>query len=45
MSIFPERAQGRLIPLDKLPKYYMKEGKVYETRTNKLIKNYDTITN
>jgi hypothetical protein len=39
MCIFPKRWQGRLIPLDKLPKYYIKDGKKYETRTNKLITN------
>lgn len=35
MSIFPKKWQGRLIPIDKMPKYYVKDGKVYETKTNK----------
>jgi len=37
MSVFPKRWQGRLISLDKLPQYYIKDGKKYETKTNKLI--------
>jgi len=34
MSIFPERWMGRGVPTDKLPKYYIKDGKKYNTRTN-----------
>lgn len=41
MSIFPERWQGRPIPTNKLPKYYTKDGKIYETRTNKQIDKND----
>jgi len=36
MGLFP-RFNARLIPLDKLPKYYIKDGKKYETQTNKEI--------
>ena len=38
MGIFPNRWMGRKIPIDKLPKHYIKDGKVYETRTNKEVK-------
>ena len=38
MSIFPERWQGRLIPINNIPKYYIKDGKIYETKTNKKTK-------
>jgi hypothetical protein len=34
MSIFPERWMGRGIPTDNLPKHYIKDGKMYCTRTN-----------
>ncbi|CAB4136491.1 hypothetical protein UFOVP584_26 [uncultured Caudovirales phage] len=37
MSILPKRWQGRIIDLNKIPKYYIKDGKKYETKTNKLI--------
>ena len=36
MSIFPKKWQGRLIP--EPPKHYVKDGKIYETKTNKRIK-------
>lgn len=39
MGIFPKKWQGRTIDLCKLPKHYIKDGKVYETRTNKLVDN------
>jgi len=35
MSIFPKKWQGRLIPVNNIPKYYIKDGKIYETKTNK----------
>lgn len=38
MSIFPKQWQGRTIDLSKLPKHYIKDGKVYETKTNKEVK-------
>ena len=38
MCIFPERFSGRLIPTDNIPKFYIKKGNTYETKTNKLIK-------
>ena len=38
MCIFPERFRGRLIPTDNIPKFYIKDGDVYDTKTNKLIK-------
>jgi len=38
MSIFPEKWQGRLIPTHNIPKFYIKDGKIYETKTNKEIK-------
>lgn len=43
MCVFPERWRGRSIPTDKLPKYYIKDGKKYETKTNKQIKMKDKI--
>ena len=39
MSIFPERWKGRLIPIKNIPKFYIKDGKTYETRTNTEEKN------
>ena len=49
MSIFPERWMGRGVPTDKLPKYYIKDGKKYNTRTNEQVpknnnNNYDSQT-
>ncbi len=38
MKIFPNRWIGRKIPVDNLPKYYIKDGKTYETKTNKEVK-------
>lgn len=38
MSIFPERWQGLLIPTHNIPKLYIKDGRTYETRTNKEVK-------
>jgi len=35
MSILPKKWQGRLIPLNKIPEFYTKEGKIYETKTDK----------
>lgn len=37
MGIFPKRWQGRLIPIP--PKQYIKNGKRYWTKTNKLVDN------
>jgi hypothetical protein len=37
MCIFPKRFTGRLIPLP--PKYYVKDGKIYYTKNNKLVDN------
>lgn len=40
MGIFPERWMGRGIPIEKLPKYYTKNGKKYNTRTKEeVLKN------
>jgi hypothetical protein len=38
MSIFPERLMGRKIPIENIPKFYVKKGKVYETKSNKEVK-------
>jgi len=35
MNIFPKKWRGRLIPLNKIPEFYIKEGEIYETKTNK----------
>ena len=39
MSFFPERWMGRGVPTDKMPQYYIKDGKKFCTRTNvKIVK-------
>ncbi len=34
MCIFPKKWQGRLIPTHNIPKYYIKNGEIHETKTN-----------
>lgn len=34
MSILPKKWLGRLIPLNNIPKYYIKNQSIYETKTN-----------
>ena len=38
MSIFPKRWMGRGIQTDNIPKHYFKDGNIYETKTNKQLK-------
>lgn len=37
MCIFPKRWGGREIPTYNIPKFYIKKGFIYETKTNKKI--------